>query len=383
MTADKVFEFNSGKLSFKAVEGKDGKDYFVEGYISSGNLDLVNDIVTKDCMTDMMEQFDGRTIKLDFEHEAFRGKTKLEGDLNKTKVPLGKAIDRSLDNKGLKVKWQLNPTWKKFDEKGNVTMTFKDIWSNIEGEYYDAFSIAYIPQKTGTKDVDGTEARLLDKLGLLNVALTGNPIDTGANMTAVMAKSLAWLKEREGTTMKSKKEEKGYDKDGAHAHTEENPIGNHNHPEIENAIAEVYNAIDRRIGWVNDRIDDLRPVDEDTTVLKGNNKGDVMTDKEDNPEDTKKPDETQGTKDDPKDTKTDAATKSEPSPELIEVKGRLDTLEKEAKAKDEEIKELKGIVDKAQVKSLGASKADDTAEAKAAAETKGTTKEMKGPLDLF
>jgi len=195
------FVFYSDKLNYKSQIGAKGKEYFIEGYISTGDIDLVNDIVTKACMDNMMTQFDDRSIKLDFEHETFRGKSALDAEANKTRIPLGKAIGKDRDAKGVKVKWQMNPTWKKFDEKGNVVMTFKDIWDNVESEMYDAFSIAYVPTKTMNTERQGKSVRMLDHVNLLNVALTGNPINPGATMSAVMAKSLEFLKDQEGSDM--------------------------------------------------------------------------------------------------------------------------------------------------------------------------------------
>jgi len=194
---EQEFVFYSEKLNYKSQMGAKGKEYFVEGYISTGDMDLVNDIVTKSCMDDMMTQFDGRSIKLDFEHETFRGKSAIDAEANKTRIPLGKAISKDRDAKGVKVKWQMNPTWKKFDAKGNVTMDFKDIWQNIESEMYDAFSIAYVPTKTTSMQQQGKSVRMLENINLLNVALTGNPINPLATMSAVMAKSLAFMKDNE------------------------------------------------------------------------------------------------------------------------------------------------------------------------------------------
>ena len=194
MKDNQQFTFYSDKISYKTVEGKNGKEYFVTGYISTGDVDLVNDVVTKNCSDSMLNQFKDRTIKLDFEHEAFRGKSIIESEANKTKIVLGKAVSQEVDSKGVLTTWKLNDTWKKYDEKGNVTMTFKDLWKNVEEGFYDAFSIAYIPTKTSTENREGKNIRLLDNVNLLNVALTGNPVNPGAGMTAVMAKSLAYMK---------------------------------------------------------------------------------------------------------------------------------------------------------------------------------------------
>ena len=195
------FVFYSDKLSYKTTTVGKEKEYFIEGHISTGDIDLVNDIVTKSCMDSMITQFDKRSIKLDFEHETFRGKSKLEAEANKTRLPLGKAISKHRDEKGVVVKWKMNPTWKKFDAKGNIVMTFKEIWANVKSEMLDAFSIAYVPTRTKSMELQGKSVRMLDAVNLLNVALTGNPINPAATMSAVMAKSLEFMKGKEEDKM--------------------------------------------------------------------------------------------------------------------------------------------------------------------------------------
>jgi len=310
----KVFTFNSDKLYYKAVDGSKGKEYMLEGYVSTGDLDLVNDIVTKSCMDDMFGQFDNRVIKMDFEHEAFRGETENEAQINKSRIPLGKAVDRYRDEKGLKVVWKMNPNWKKFDSKGDVVMTFKDIWNNIEEGYYDAFSIAYIPTRTADKQIAGKDVRLLDKVSLLNVALTGNPVNPFATMTSVMAKSLDYLK--------------GGDKMG---------------DEIKPAEPAPLPAEPAK--------EEPKPAEEKPAEPEGKEfKPKKEKEEEDDEEKKKKKKESEK-----KDT------------EILEVKSRLETLEKENKA-------LKEIVEKARIKSTGAENKS---------EKNIQTKSSQGPLDLI
>jgi len=381
VSSNQVFSFHSDTINFKTLEGKEGKEFFIEGYISTGDIDLVNDIVTKACLDDMTNQFDDRVIKLDFEHEAFRGKDDFESQLNKTKIPLGKSIKTVRDEKGVKVTWKMNPTWNKFDEKGNVTMTFKDIWKNVEEGYYDAYSIAYIPLSTAQQNVKGVDARLLDKVNLFNVALTGNAINPNASMTNIMAKSLEWLKE---------KELKGYEKDGAHAHTKEEPLGIHNHPEIENILR-------KEVDWLNDRINSLRERisgitdGEKETILK-NKKGDITMSEEKNndakpegegvkPEDkgkAKKPDD--GKK--PKKEDEDEEAGKEPEKkalkienDLVEIKAQLKDITDKNTELEKEVKDYKEIVEKARPSGLGA---ENAAEKDPGAEVKST-----GPLDFI
>lgn len=311
---EKVFVFYSDKLNYSTSETKSGKNYFVEGHIATGDLDLVNDIVTKGCMDDMTEQFNDRVIKLDFEHEAFRGKSQTEAEINKTRMPLGKACDRTRDSKGVKVKWQLNPTWKKFDEKGNVTMTFKDIWSNIEDGYYDAFSIAYIPTKTANSSVDGKEVRLLDRVNLMNVALTGNPINQSAKMTAVMAKSLEYLnsKNKDGENMEEIKE-----------------------------LKDQIDTLKEEMKSKETEITDLKTKVKEAEAKNPEGKGES---------DESGAGESEGSEGEGKKPEGKSAEETA----MLEVKSELKALKDDAEKKDKEIKELKDVVEKARHKSRGA-----------------------------
>ena len=360
---DNQFVFYSDKISYKSVEGKNGKEYFVTGYISTGDVDLVNDVVTKNCSDSILNQFKDRTIKLDFEHEAFRGKSVIESEANKTKIVLGKAISQEVDSKGVLTTWKLNDTWKKYDEKGNVTMTFKDLWKNVEEGFYDAFSIAYIPTKTSTENREGKNIRLLDNVNLLNVALTGNPVNTHATMTAVMAKSLEYMKSLEEQDMKDVeikgKEKKSYDEDGKHVHTSEKPMGEHNHPELEKAVADLW----ERVWEQNSKIDDLtHPTsnEEPMSLKDKNNKGSTM--EKENKDEEVKPDaeaETPEAKAKAAEETEDKDKEDKPEKKsFAELKDKVNGLENEVKDLKKENSELKAIVEKPQHKSLGAEDAE-------------------------
>jgi hypothetical protein len=382
------FIFYSDKLNFKSVDTVKGKEYFVEGYISTGDMDLVNDIVTKNCMDSMENQFDGRSIKLDFEHETFRGKGALDTEANKTRLPLGKAIGKSRDDKGVNIKWQMNPTWKKFDEKGNVVMTFKDIWTNIESGMYDAFSIAYLPTRITNINREGKSIRLLDNVNLLNVALTGNPINPAATMTAVMAKSLEFMKDQEGddinmnaVEIKNIKEKKSYKDDGKHVHTTEVPMGEHNHPEIESEISRLW----ERIYELND--DMYKATNNEEPLIKSKNTqlSGKNADKEN-----------MGCKPMEEEVAPEAKAQAPVSPvepgqkpivkgaeetepeaksmTLMELKSIVETLTKDVDELKKENADLKAIVEKPMQKSKGAENK----------EIKGNVaSEMIGPLDMI
>ena len=179
---DPCFIFSSDKLELKS----EGENFFVEGYISTSDLDLVNDIVTKACLLDMAEQMKTRTIKFDVEHESFRGKSQLETEINKTLIPVAKVDDFIIDKKGLKVRSVLNKHSNRFEE----------VKGSIEDGFLDAFSIAFVPVSASIQEKNGEKVRMLEKINLLNVAYTGNPINTSSTMTNVFMKSLDFLEEK-------------------------------------------------------------------------------------------------------------------------------------------------------------------------------------------
>lgn len=159
---------------------KSVNDDEVTGYISTYDSDYYNDIVTKNCMSDMYEQLNNTSLKIDLEHESFRGETELDKQLNKTLNPIAKVVDKFMDDKGILVKTVLNKNHKRYAEaKGS-----------IKDGFLDAFSIAYIPEKVRFEEKDGKRYRYLDKVKLLNAAFTGIPVNSHATFTQVAIKSI-------------------------------------------------------------------------------------------------------------------------------------------------------------------------------------------------
>lgn len=170
------YTFFTNHTSFNVETKDDGeKEYYVTGYISTSDRDLVNDVVTKACMEDMLTQIKSGSIKLDIEHEAYRPK-----DGNPNKIPVAKIVDAKIDSKGLYVKAVLN----------KFSPSFKSIWGSIKNKFLDAFSITYKALDTVDQVVNGVKVRLLNKIMLLNVAITGNPVNPSATMDKVFMKSL-------------------------------------------------------------------------------------------------------------------------------------------------------------------------------------------------
>lgn len=172
--------FFTDSVAYSSVDTKDERKYYVEGYISTKDRDLVDDIVTENCLNNMLKQIQNKSIKLDVEHEAWR----LD---NPTIIPVGRIVEAKKDERGIFVKAELN----------KANSRFTELWGSIKQGMVDAFSIAYKAKDYVYRIVDGVKTRLLNDIELLNVALTGNPVNREAKMTAVFMKSLDEIKQQE------------------------------------------------------------------------------------------------------------------------------------------------------------------------------------------
>jgi HK97 family phage prohead protease len=187
---EQKFTFFTESIDIKSITDDEGeKQHIVTGYISTDSLDLVGDIVTKSAMEDMVTQIKSGNIKLDIDHEAPKRGMNI--------VPVGKIIDAKIDGKGLWVKAVIN----------KYSSRFKEVWMSIKSGMIDAFSIAYKPVKAVNKVVDGKSVRQLDLVKLVNVALTGNPINEDCRIGAVMMKSLENLNTEADKMAEEMKEE--------------------------------------------------------------------------------------------------------------------------------------------------------------------------------
>lgn len=246
-------------LSVRVEQKADGEHLYTEGLISTNDVDLVDDVVTKNFLESMNRQIKERTVKLDIEHEAFKGKTYEEMEINKTKIPAGKILDSDVEKLekeryGLNVKTEVNRN----------RSDYKSLKGNLLEKYLDGYSIAFIATEVKYEQRGEKEIRLLDDGILLNVAYTGNACNTKASIRDVFMKSMDALEDYKKMKAKDPEYEKrlivksmkAYEKDGAHAHTDDEPLGLHNHPEIENVMRNNNEYLDSRIDRLFSRIND-------------------------------------------------------------------------------------------------------------------------------
>jgi len=171
LDANNSYEFNTDTISFATVEVKGQKKHYVTGYISTPDIDLYNDLITEKGLKSMLRQIEAGNITLDYEHEAWRD--------DNTILPVGRITEAKIDSKGLWVKAEVNKHSPKF----------KSLWGSIKDGFINAFSIAFKATQTVTKVIGDAEVRMIEDLELLNVAMTGTPVNNAATMTGFSFKS--------------------------------------------------------------------------------------------------------------------------------------------------------------------------------------------------
>jgi len=238
------------KEGFRAysIEIKGEKQYFVEGYISTYDKDKYDDIVTKQGMMDVHDQAD--TLKADLEHEAYKpdGNGYSQVGSRDALIPVAKVVEKRMDDLGVWVRAKLNPH----------IDGFKKLWGSIKDGFIDAFSIAFLEPPAGDYEIRGDGARLLNKINLLNVALTGNPVNENCKITRVVAKSRDKTFEEENKMTDEEKVEKPTEAEKPEAvQTEEAPAEETPSSETAEAPAkeEAPATPSAELKAINDRLD--------------------------------------------------------------------------------------------------------------------------------
>lgn len=180
---------------FKLIEVKSetGKDYFIEGYVSTIDPDFVNDIVDNDGQKATYREVINSDITMDEDHNEWRDpKTGKLYDGKKNKFPLAKVVNVKLDSNGTWVKAKLNKYHPDFYER---------ILPMIKDKMLHSFSIAYKVKDYINKIINNTKYRIIKDLAIANIAITGNPINKNATFNMAL-KSFPKMTEEEVKTEK-------------------------------------------------------------------------------------------------------------------------------------------------------------------------------------
>lgn len=177
MNSSKTFNYSINEgFQYSVIDLKGEKEYFVEGYASTIGEDKSGEVITPDAQRDIFNQIQNENITMDLEHEEwYDDKGNVLPRPKNERIPVAKIIESRLTPKGVYVKAQLNTNLR----------GFKEVWGSIKDGFLKAFSVAFYPvQKVGSA---------IKHLQLVNVTLTGSPVNTQATFTASMKSASAWM----------------------------------------------------------------------------------------------------------------------------------------------------------------------------------------------
>jgi len=172
-------------IEVKSEEGE--KNYFIEGHISTIDPDSVKDITTNSCQDDLVVQTKTKDITMDLDHESFRNEDGTTPDRDLNKIPVAKIVESKRTAIGTYVKAMLNSSHPQF----------KNILSSIKNGFLHSFSIAYHVQEAVNKIIDGENFRLLNKVELRNVGITGNPVNSNATFSVSLKSYINKMEEKQ------------------------------------------------------------------------------------------------------------------------------------------------------------------------------------------
>jgi len=173
------YEINDGFL-WSEVNLKGEKKYYVEGYASTIDEDKAGEILDMQAQQDILNQIQNENITMDIEHGEWYDEAGniLQRPKNQ-KIPVAKIVYAEMRPKGVWVKAQINTNLGSFNE----------VWGSIKDGFLKAFSIAFYPVRKAGK--------VISNLNLVNVTLTGSPVNPNATFNVSMKSAAAWMDSQE------------------------------------------------------------------------------------------------------------------------------------------------------------------------------------------
>lgn len=165
-------------IKFKLVEVKAGinSEHFVEGFVSTSDPDLFDDVVTPEAQEKILSQLVNFDITMDDDHDTWRDpKTGEEFSRPQNKIPVAQIVHAELreleDNSvGTWVRVQLNKNYPFFDK----------VLNSIREGFLHSFSIAYNVIDKAFEKVGQKTLRIIKDLVVFNAGITGIPVNTNA-----------------------------------------------------------------------------------------------------------------------------------------------------------------------------------------------------------
>ena len=174
---EKLFDYKIQQgFLWSEVNLKGDKKYYIEGYASTIDEDKAGEIINYEAQEDMLAQIKSQNITLDVEHsEWYDDAGNVLNKPKNTTIPVAKVVSAELREKGVWVKAEINR---------NIP-SFRSVWNSIKEGFLKAFSVAFYPVAKAGKEIS--------KLNLVNITLTGSPVNPNATFSVAMKSAKAFL----------------------------------------------------------------------------------------------------------------------------------------------------------------------------------------------
>lgn len=174
---DKIFNYNiNNGFYWSEVNLKGEKKYYIEGYASTIDKDKAGEVIDIKAQQDLLNQILNENITLDIEHQEWYDD---DGNIlqkpKNTLIPVAKIVHAELKEKGVWVKAEIN----------KHIPSFRSVWNSIKDGFLKAFSIAFYPIEQVNK--------VISRLNLVNITLTGSPVNPNATFNVAMKSAKAYL----------------------------------------------------------------------------------------------------------------------------------------------------------------------------------------------
>ena len=188
---EKLFDYKIQQgFLWSEVNLKGEKKYYIEGYASTIDEDKAGEIINYEAQEDMLAQIKSQNITLDVEHaEWYDDAGNVLNKPKNTTIPVAKVVSAELREKGVWVKAEINR---------NIP-SFRSVWNSIKDGFLKAFSVAFYPVAKAGKEIS--------KLNLVNITLTGSPVNPNATFSVAMKSAKAFLDQQKQEADKMSEQE--------------------------------------------------------------------------------------------------------------------------------------------------------------------------------
>lgn len=172
-------EYITENFVWSEVVLKGEKQRYIEGFITTKDRDSSGDVITDNAQNEIVSYLKSAQvpITMDVDHEDWlddNGQVlpKPKGG----RIPIAKIIEAEKRDNGVWVKAVFN----------NDSPIAEPTWKSIMNKFLHSFSIAFYPLKSIKRVVGDTVTNLIDSIDLVQVTLTGAPVNKHATFVPVM-----------------------------------------------------------------------------------------------------------------------------------------------------------------------------------------------------